>query len=63
VVGHKAAERRGIRNVEEPQKQNEAAVEEVSMGGGLWMIGAVHTECKKVEKRVMAKRVQGAVRK
>jgi hypothetical protein len=44
-VGHKAAECRGVHAVEEEQQpKQEAVVEEVSLGGGVWMIGAVEAE-------------------
>jgi hypothetical protein len=46
-VGHKAAECRSVHNVEEElpqQEQKTTTIEEVSVGGGVWVIGAVETE-------------------
>jgi hypothetical protein len=59
-VGHKAAECRAVHNVEpqqQGQEQGNTAVEEVSVGAGVWVIGAVNTEWKKPKvKRESAKK-------
>jgi hypothetical protein len=58
-IGHKSAEcRASVHAVAEEDLTKEAAVEEVSVGGGLWLIGSVETEFVKAKKTVQGKVVK-----
>jgi hypothetical protein len=51
VVGHKALECTKQVQIVEEEGNKDATVEEVSVGGGVWVIGAVNTEWRKPKPR------------